>query len=144
MAASGKKRVSTAGKIGIWHCAVGFFSQVPKKCTDLGLSLLYILISGTYSKFARKQNFRALGSAVFAFCILARALAAGLPHQDHVYKTTNESCRFHKKKNWWNALSNGFHWESAFVREIPNPTLIGISRKELQFDSVVWTKLIER
>jgi len=28
----------------------------------------------------------------------ARALAAGLPRQDHVYKTTNESIRFHNKK----------------------------------------------
>jgi len=30
-------------------------------CTDLDLSLLYILILGTYSKFARKKNFLALG-----------------------------------------------------------------------------------
>jgi len=30
-------------------------------CTDLDLSLLYILILGTYSKFARKINFLALG-----------------------------------------------------------------------------------
>ena len=32
-----------------------------RKCTDLDLSLLYILILGTYSKFARKNNFLALG-----------------------------------------------------------------------------------
>jgi len=36
------------------------FSQVPKKCTDLDLSLLYNLILGTYSKFARKNNFLSL------------------------------------------------------------------------------------
>ena len=36
------------------------FSQVPKKCTDLDLSLFYNLISGTYSKFAHKNNFLAL------------------------------------------------------------------------------------
>jgi len=35
-------------------------SQVPKKCTDLDLSLLYNLILGTYSKFARKNNFLSL------------------------------------------------------------------------------------
>jgi len=35
--------------------------QVPKLCIDLDLSLLYILILGTYSKFARKINFLALG-----------------------------------------------------------------------------------
>jgi len=56
-----EKRVSPAGKIGIWHCAAALFSQIPKKCTDLDLSLLYILISGTSSKFARKINFLALG-----------------------------------------------------------------------------------
>jgi len=43
------------------HCAAILFSQVPKKCTDLDLSLLYILILGTYSKFIRKNNFPALG-----------------------------------------------------------------------------------
>jgi len=31
-------------------------------------------------------------------CSPARALAAGLPRQDHVYKTTDESIRFHNKK----------------------------------------------
>jgi len=38
-----------------------FFSQVPKKCTDLDLNILYILTSGIYSKFTRKNNFLALG-----------------------------------------------------------------------------------
>jgi len=33
------------------------FSHVPKKCTNLDLSLLYNLILGTYSKFAHKINF---------------------------------------------------------------------------------------
>jgi len=36
-------------------------AQVLKLCIDLDLSLLYILILGTYSKFARKINFLALG-----------------------------------------------------------------------------------
>jgi len=34
---------------------------------------------------------------VFAFRSSARALAAGLPRQDHVYKTTDKSFRFHNK-----------------------------------------------
>jgi len=34
---------------------------------------------------------------VFAFRSPARALAAGLPRQDHVYKTTNELFRLHNK-----------------------------------------------
>ena len=33
------------------------FSQVPKKCTDLDLSLFYNLILWTYGKFAHKNNF---------------------------------------------------------------------------------------
>ena len=61
MATSKKKRVPPAEKIGIWHCAAVLFSQVPKKCTDLDLSLLYILTSGIYSKFARENNSLALG-----------------------------------------------------------------------------------
>ena len=41
---------------GSRHYAAVLFSQVPNKCTDLDLSIFYILISGTYSKFARKNN----------------------------------------------------------------------------------------
>ena len=46
---------------GFCHRAFVLQAQVPKLCTDLDLSLLYILILGTYSKFARKINFLALG-----------------------------------------------------------------------------------
>jgi len=45
----------------ICHGAAVLQAQVPKLCTDLDLSLLYILILGTYSKFAGKINFLALG-----------------------------------------------------------------------------------
>ena len=43
------------------HFALVLQTQVPKLCTALDLSLLYILILGTYSKFARKNKFLALG-----------------------------------------------------------------------------------
>jgi len=46
---------------GSRHCAAVLFSQVPKKCTDLDLSLLYILTLGTYSKVTRKNIFPAPG-----------------------------------------------------------------------------------
>jgi len=81
-----KKTCFDAGKIGICHCAAVLQTQVPKLCTDLDLSLLYILILGTYSKFARKIFFH---HSAFAFRSSARALAAGLLRQDHVYKTTD-------------------------------------------------------
>ena len=42
-------------------CAAVLQAQVSKLGTDLDPSLLYILILGTYSKFARKINFLALG-----------------------------------------------------------------------------------
>ena len=70
-------------------------TQVPKLCADLDLSLLYILKLGTYSKFAWNNNFLA---SAFAFRSPARALAAGLSHQDHPYQTTDESFCFHNKE----------------------------------------------
>ena len=77
---------------GSHQCVAVLQTQVPKLCTDLDLSLLYILISGTYSNFARKKR------SAFAFRSLARAPAACLPCQDHVYSTTDELFRFHNKK----------------------------------------------
>jgi len=38
------------------HCAAAFFLQVPKWCTDLDRTLLYILIHRTYTKFVRKKT----------------------------------------------------------------------------------------
>jgi len=58
---SERKTCLDVGKIGFCHCTSVFQAQVPKLCADLDLSLLYILILGTYSKFARKINFLALG-----------------------------------------------------------------------------------
>jgi hypothetical protein len=45
---------------GSRHCIIVLSSQVPKKCTDLDSSLLYILMLGTYRKFARESNFLVL------------------------------------------------------------------------------------
>jgi len=45
----------------IWHCAAVLQTQVLKLCTDLDLSLMHIMILGTYNKFARRINFLALG-----------------------------------------------------------------------------------
>ena len=57
MAKSDFSCVETRFFPGICHCASVLQAQVPKLCTDLDLSLLYILIFGTYSKFDRKINF---------------------------------------------------------------------------------------
>jgi len=50
------------------------------------------LILRTFTKFGENNCKRS------AFASLALALAAGLPRQDHVYFTTNESFRFQNKK----------------------------------------------
>jgi len=67
---------------GSCHSASVLHTQVPKKCTDLDLSLSYILTSETQSKFARNNQFPS------ARCVLPvdifQALAACLLHQDHV------------------------------------------------------------
>ena len=58
---SQKKKMFRRRKNRILPLRCSSQTQVPKMCTDLDLSLLYILIMGTYSKFARKNNFLALG-----------------------------------------------------------------------------------
>ena len=50
-----------AGKIGIFHCAAVFHTRVPNQFTDLDPSLLYILVTGTYTTFAWEKSFLALG-----------------------------------------------------------------------------------
>ena len=72
MAKSDFSCVETRFFPGFCHRAFVLQAQVLKLCTDLDLSLLYILISGTYSKFARKIDFLALGdycpAGQSAFC----------------------------------------------------------------------------
>ena len=46
--------------LGSCNRAAVLHTQVTKKCTDLDLSLLHILILGAHSKFARENNFLAL------------------------------------------------------------------------------------
>jgi len=48
-------------KMESWHCAAVFSLQVPKSCTDLHSTLLYIWMRGNYSKFVRKHEILALG-----------------------------------------------------------------------------------
>ena len=63
----------------ILPCAAVLQTQVPKLCTDLGLSHLYIFILETWSKFARKNNFPALGICFPQSCSSAgRRFAASL------------------------------------------------------------------
>ena len=74
--------------------------QVLKSCTDLdatllykSCTLLYILKLRKYSKFGRQNQ---ILTPSVCFRNPARALAAGLPHQDHVWITTGQLVRCHK------------------------------------------------
>ena len=75
-----KKTCFAAGKLWICHCAAVLYTQVPKKCIDLDLTLLYIMIKGTHSTLARKDTFLALGVCFLQTCSSAGAC---LPRQDH-------------------------------------------------------------
>jgi len=56
------------GKIRFCDCAAVLQTQVSKLCTALDPGLLYILILGTYSKFARKNDFLSLGVCFPQLC----------------------------------------------------------------------------
>jgi len=65
--------VQTRLKIGSQHCTAAFCLQVPKWYTDLDLTILYILISGTYGKFVQKNKMLVLGVCSFVclfICLL--------------------------------------------------------------------------
>jgi hypothetical protein len=92
MTTSEKKRVLPTEKVRIWHCAAVLFPQVPKKCTNLGLSLLYFLVLGTYSKFAGYVKYSRAGSAEMPF------------------------------QNWYTGNTNNFRLPDFFQVEIRNTT----------------------
>ena len=72
-----------------------FFLQVPKLCTNLEPTIIYILILGTYGRFARENKCQ---SSAFASRRHARALATDLLRQDQVHITTDELVRFHNNE----------------------------------------------
>jgi len=65
-------------------------------CTDLDRTCLYILISGTYTKFALKNKMLALGICSASSRSPPQALAACLPRQDHVCESYSKP-QFHLK-----------------------------------------------
>jgi len=115
------------------HCAAVLFSQVPKKCSDLDLRLLYILTFGAYSKFARKYIFPALGVCFPQTCSSAGRWFAASKSLLHYYWRIVSQRWFR-----WNALYTGFYWESAFVREITNSTLSGSGKDGIQNFGGYW------
>jgi len=89
-ATSEKKEVATQEKsdfVMVLRFSKGKFRSCGQ---TLDLSILYILVTGTYSKSGRKINFLALGVYFPHPYSSAQALVAGFLRQDHVYKTTNK------------------------------------------------------
>ena len=96
-----KKTCFDAGKIGFCLCSAGRSKQVLKLCADPDLGLLYILILGTYSKFARKNNFLALSVCSPQPCSsAARRFAASRSRLQNYWRIVS----FPQQKNRWNAL----------------------------------------
>ena len=96
-----KKPCFDAGNIGFCHCAAVLQTKFPKLCTDLDLSLLYILVLGKYSKFARKNNFLALGVCFPQPCSSAgRRFAASRSRVQNYWQIV----LFPQQKLRWNAL----------------------------------------
>jgi len=81
------------------------------------VTLLYILILGTHTKFARKKfSWR----SAFAFRGHAWALAACLP-QDHIYITTDEVFRFQNNKFDEMPCKLKSVWNLCWFEEYPAP-----------------------
>jgi len=96
-----KKRFAPAGKNGIRYCAAVLFLQVPKKCTNLDLSLLYILILRTCGKYAQKNIFLALGVCFPQPCSSAGCRFAASKSRLQYYRRI---VSFPQPKIRWNAL----------------------------------------
>jgi len=128
MATSEKKTCFDAGKIRIWHCAAVFQTQVPKLCTDLDLSLIHILISGTYSKFARKFNFLALG----VYCPAGQSAFRTSRPQLKLGEEIESSRLVGKKQFGW---GNRIFYERMFI--IPPPGLASSFLRSRNFSKEV-------
>ena len=99
-------------------CTCSLFANTQKKCTDIDLVLFYILLLGVWSNLPREKKILALGVRFPQPCSSAGHRFAATGPRLHYY-TTN--CFASTRWIQWNALYTGFHWESAFVREIPHP-----------------------
>jgi len=83
--------------VGSRHRAIAFFLQVPKLCTDLDPTFIYIWISGIYSQFAWKNEILALGVCFQQPCSSAgRMFTASKSRLNH-YQLV-ELVRFHKNE----------------------------------------------
>jgi len=96
-----EKRVWPPNFVGSQHCAAEFSLQVPKSCTNLNPTLLYISILRTHTKFIRKNKMLALGACFPEPCSSdGRRFAASRSRLNH-YQTIGS---FPQERIRWNAL----------------------------------------
>jgi len=111
----------SSNSVGICQCTVAICLQVPRLCTDLDLTLFYILIPWTYGKFARQNKRPALNVCFPQTCSSASRMFATLRSRLHYYwQIISFANNEFDEMSYW----TGFSWESAFVREIHNPLKI--------------------
>jgi len=87
--------------LGSRHCAAVLQMQVLKLCTDLDVSLFYILILWTYSKLSRENNFLALGICFPQPCSSAGRMFAASRSRLQYYRRIDS---FPQQRIKWNAL----------------------------------------
>ena len=105
--------------VGSRHCSAAFSLQVPKSCTDLDLTLLYIPILGKYSRFVRENELLALGVCFPQPCSSAGCWSAASRSR---WITTKQLVRF--RKNEFNEMLCKLDSLSSHVRSNkPQPCL---------------------
>ena len=123
---SKKERKNKHRKIGqthskIWsrHCAAAFPLQVPKSCTDLNLTMLYISILDTYSKFVRENKILALCVCLPQPCPSAgRRFAVSRPRLTEYWQFVSFNTTTNSMKCFVNWIPSNTH-----IRFEQNPTL---------------------
>jgi len=144
--------------VGSRHYAAEFSMQIPKSCTDLDPTLMYISILGTYGKFVWKNKMLALGVCLPQLCPSACSRFAPSRSRLNHYRTIDS---FPRKRTWWNALWTGFFWirtldsnrthpylNKRFVQEIETPSPTGSEKKyflsQKVFFSCMWSKSTQK
>jgi len=87
--------------VGSRHCAAAFSLQVPKSCTDLDPTLLYISTLGTRSKFVQRDKMLSLGVCLPQPCLSAGRRFAASRSRLNCYE---QFVSFPQQQIRWNAL----------------------------------------
>jgi len=107
------------GQIRFLIGAASFFLQVPKLYTDLDLTLFYIVVLKTYSKFARKTTKLVLGGCFPQPCPSADHFSP----VDHVLITTDQLVCFYKNEFDEMRINPDSTENPSSFKKYPNPII---------------------